>query len=142
MYAFLASLSFLPDFTGEPRPIVILKQYHLIFFKKRLDFISHRLIQGMRFQCNLFHGKPGKSDRFFIVAVFSRSSDFNLQPFGERALAVVAHPDNLEYGAASAVARRISQGKQITEAFLKKNASATGKRFGCQYAVGFEAMKF
>lgn len=31
----------------------------------------------------------------------------------ERALAVVAHPDDLEYGAASAVARWTSQGKQI-----------------------------
>ena len=40
----------------------------------------------------------------------------NLKPFGEnweRALAVVAHPDDLEYGAASAVARWTSQGKQI-----------------------------
>ena len=27
------------------------------------------------------------------------------------------------------------------EAFLKNNASATGKRFGCPYAVGFEVMK-
>ncbi len=27
------------------------------------------------------------------------------------------------------------------EAFLRNNASATGKRFGCQYAVGFEVMK-
>jgi len=32
----------------------------------------------------------------------------------ERALAVVAHPDDLEYGAASAVARWTSQGKQRT----------------------------
>jgi LmbE family N-acetylglucosaminyl deacetylase len=32
----------------------------------------------------------------------------------ERALAVVAHPDDLEYGAASAVARWTSQGKQLT----------------------------
>jgi LmbE family N-acetylglucosaminyl deacetylase len=31
----------------------------------------------------------------------------------ERALAVVAHPDDLEYGAASAVARWTSQGKDI-----------------------------
>ena len=31
----------------------------------------------------------------------------------ERALAVVAHPDDLEYGAASAVARWTSQGKQV-----------------------------
>jgi LmbE family N-acetylglucosaminyl deacetylase len=27
------------------------------------------------------------------------------------------------------------------EAFLRNNASATGKRFGCRYAVGFEVMK-
>ena len=27
------------------------------------------------------------------------------------------------------------------EAFLRNNASATGKRFGCPYAVGFEVMK-
>jgi LmbE family N-acetylglucosaminyl deacetylase len=32
----------------------------------------------------------------------------------ERALAVVAHPDDLEYGAASAVARWTSEGKQVT----------------------------
>lgn len=31
----------------------------------------------------------------------------------DRALAVVAHPDDLEYGAASAVARWTSQGKQV-----------------------------
>ena len=31
----------------------------------------------------------------------------------ERALAVVAHPDDLEYGAASAVARWTSQGKEV-----------------------------
>jgi len=41
----------------------------------------------------------------------------NLKPLDEnweRALAVVAHPDDLEYGAASAVARWTSQGKQRT----------------------------
>jgi LmbE family N-acetylglucosaminyl deacetylase len=32
----------------------------------------------------------------------------------DRALAVVAHPDDLEYGAASAIARWTSEGKQIT----------------------------
>lgn len=32
----------------------------------------------------------------------------------DRALAVVAHPDDLEYGAASAIARWTSQGKQIS----------------------------
>ena len=32
----------------------------------------------------------------------------------ERALAIVAHPDDMEYGAASAVARWTAQGKQIT----------------------------
>ena len=40
----------------------------------------------------------------------------NLKPLDEnweRALAVVAHPDDLEYGAASAVARWTSQGKHI-----------------------------
>ena len=31
----------------------------------------------------------------------------------ERALAVVAHPDDLEYGAASAIARWTAQGKQV-----------------------------
>ena len=31
----------------------------------------------------------------------------------ERAVAVVAHPDDLEYGAASAVARWTGQGKQV-----------------------------
>jgi len=40
-----------------------------------------------------------------------------LHPFDEnweRALAVVAHPDDLEYGAASAVARWTSQGKRVS----------------------------
>ena len=32
----------------------------------------------------------------------------------DRGLAVVAHPDDLEYGAASAVARWTSQGKSIS----------------------------
>ena len=32
----------------------------------------------------------------------------------DRALAIVAHPDDLEYGAASAIARWTSQGKEIT----------------------------
>jgi len=32
----------------------------------------------------------------------------------QRALCVAAHPDDLEYGAASAVARWTSQGKQVT----------------------------
>ncbi len=32
----------------------------------------------------------------------------------ERALAVVAHPDDLEFWTASAVARWTSQGKQVT----------------------------
>src|SRR5512133_3124617 len=32
----------------------------------------------------------------------------------QRALCVVAHPDDLEYGAASAVARWTAQGKQVT----------------------------
>ncbi len=31
----------------------------------------------------------------------------------DRALAVVAHPDDLEYGAASAIARWTSQGKSV-----------------------------
>lgn len=41
----------------------------------------------------------------------------SLRPLPEdwqRALAVVAHPDDLEYGAASAVARWTSQGKQVS----------------------------
>jgi LmbE family N-acetylglucosaminyl deacetylase len=40
-----------------------------------------------------------------------------LQPLNEdweRALAIVAHPDDLEYGAASAVARWTSRGKQVS----------------------------
>lgn len=41
----------------------------------------------------------------------------DLQPVPEdwtRALAVVAHPDDLEYGAASAIARWTAQGKEVT----------------------------
>ena len=32
----------------------------------------------------------------------------------ERAVAIVAHPDDLEYGAASSVARWTSQGKDVS----------------------------
>jgi len=32
----------------------------------------------------------------------------------ERALAIVAHPDDLEYGAASAIARWTGQGKRVS----------------------------
>ena len=32
----------------------------------------------------------------------------------ERAVAIVAHPDDLEYGAASAVARWTAQGKEVS----------------------------
>ncbi|GAC1472369.1 MAG: PIG-L family deacetylase [Chloroflexota bacterium] len=41
----------------------------------------------------------------------------DLEPLDEkwqRAMAIVAHPDDLEYGAASAVARWTSQGKEVT----------------------------
>lgn len=38
----------------------------------------------------------------------------------ERALAVVAHPDDLEYGAASAVARWTAQGKTVTYLLLTR----------------------
>ena len=36
----------------------------------------------------------------------------------ERALAVVAHPDDMEYGAAAAVARWTAQGKHIAYALV------------------------
>ena len=44
-----------------------------------------------------------------------------LQPVDEdwqRGLAIVAHPDDLEFGAAAAVARWTAQGKEITYALL------------------------
>ncbi|HEY7438273.1 MAG TPA: PIG-L deacetylase family protein [Acidimicrobiia bacterium] len=50
-----------------------------------------------------------------------------LEPLPEdwdRALAVVAHPDDLEYGAASAVARWTSQGKEV--AYLLATAGEAG----------------
>ncbi len=43
-------------------------------------------------------------------------STVELEPLPEdwsRALAVVAHPDDLEYGAASAVARWTSEGREV-----------------------------
>ena len=59
----------------------------------------------------------------------------------QRALAVVAHPDDLEYGAASAVARWTSQGKFVAYlSFLRNTAAATGKALGCKYAVAFEVV--
>ncbi len=70
----------------------------------------------------------------------------------DRALAIVAHPDDLEYGAASAIARWTSQGKEVSyllvtrgeagiESFLRDSASGTGKRLGCEYAVSFEVIE-
>ena len=38
----------------------------------------------------------------------------------ERALAVVAHPDDLEYGASSAVARWTAQGKEVVYVIVTK----------------------
>src|SRR5579875_2113608 len=38
----------------------------------------------------------------------------------DRAVAVVAHPDDLEYGAAAAVARWTSQGKQVSYLMVTK----------------------
>ena len=38
----------------------------------------------------------------------------------DRALAIVAHPDDLEYGAASAIARWTSQGKEISYLLVTK----------------------
>jgi LmbE family N-acetylglucosaminyl deacetylase len=52
----------------------------------------------------------------------------NLNPLDEnweRALAVVAHPDDLEYGAASAVARWTSQGKQINYLMVSRGEELT-----------------
>jgi LmbE family N-acetylglucosaminyl deacetylase len=44
------------------------------------------------------------------------SDESSLEPFPEdwsRALAIVAHPDDLEYGAAAAIARWVDQGKEV-----------------------------
>jgi LmbE family N-acetylglucosaminyl deacetylase len=46
----------------------------------------------------------------------------------ERALAVVAHPDDLEYGAASAIARWTSQGKQITYVLVTRGEAGIDGR--------------
>jgi len=51
------------------------------------------------------------------VTVFGRGYCAAMDPMPEeweRGLAVVAHPDDLEYGAASAIARWTSQGKTVT----------------------------
>ena len=51
------------------------------------------------------------------------AKETGLQPLSEdweRALAVVAHPDDLEYGAASAIARWTSQGKRVTYLMLTR----------------------
>lgn len=53
----------------------------------------------------------------------SKTSSEKLQAVDEdwqRGLAVVAHPDDIEYGAASAVARWTEQGKQITYLLLTR----------------------
>ena len=38
----------------------------------------------------------------------------------QTALAIVAHPDDLEYGAASAIARWTSQGKAVTHVMVSR----------------------
>jgi LmbE family N-acetylglucosaminyl deacetylase len=45
--------------------------------------------------------------------MFAKKKLNSLDESWQKALAVVAHPDDLEYGAASAVARWTSQGKQV-----------------------------
>ena len=50
----------------------------------------------------------------------------DLQPFPEdwqRALAVAAHPDDLEFGAFSAVARWTSQGKEVVYLLATKGGA-------------------
>lgn len=72
----------------------------------------------------------------------------------ERALCVVAHPDDMEFGAAAAVARWTKQGKHVAycmvtsgeagidglapEEFLEGFARATGQRLGVPMATSFE----
>lgn len=46
----------------------------------------------------------------------------------ERALAVVAHPDDLEYGAASAVARWTGQGKDVRYVLVTRGEAGIGDR--------------
>ena len=51
-----------------------------------------------------------------------------LEPLPEdwdRALAVVAHPDDLEYGAASAIARWTAQGKTVTYLLVTDGEAGT-----------------
>ncbi|WP_026123398.1 PIG-L deacetylase family protein [Nocardiopsis chromatogenes] len=50
-------------------------------------------------------------------------NDRHLKPFDEdwtRALAVVAHPDDLEFGATSAIAKWVRQGKQVSELLVTR----------------------
>jgi LmbE family N-acetylglucosaminyl deacetylase len=65
-----------------------------------------------------------------------------LKPLADHAVDV---SDFLEKGIASLKAHQAYiqnlAGNFDPEAFLRNNASATGKRFGCPYAVGFEVMK-
>jgi LmbE family N-acetylglucosaminyl deacetylase len=54
-----------------------------------------------------------------------------LEPFPddwERALAVVAHPDDLEYGAASAVARWTSEGKDVAYLLVTRGEAGIDRR--------------
>ena len=78
-----------------------------------------------------------------------------LEETWERALAVVAHPDDMEYGAASAVARWTSQGKHITYVLVTdgeagitdREPSEVGslrreeQRLSCEI-VGVESLEF
>ncbi|WP_017537881.1 MULTISPECIES: PIG-L deacetylase family protein [Nocardiopsis] len=51
------------------------------------------------------------------------AQDTHLKPFDEdwtRALAVVAHPDDLEFGATSAIAKWTRQGKEVSELLVTK----------------------
>ena len=44
----------------------------------------------------------------------------------DRALAIVAHPDDLEYGAASAVARWTSEGKDVSYVLVTRGEAGLG----------------
>lgn len=63
----------------------------------------------------------------------------------ERALAVVAHPDDLEAGFASLAAHAaylesIGGPMSDPEAFLRPEAEAAGERLGVEHAVSFEVV--
>src|ERR1700710_2130886 len=60
----------------------------------------------------------------------------------ERALVVVAHPDDVEFGAAAAVARWTDQGKTVVYCMVTSREVRIGEQIASGKVVGVETVEF